>query len=74
MIRPGDSVELSDGGKKATALVLMASENGRSLMLTFEDVMIDGCIDAMPVMGMTAGGPWVNVVTGHRVEVLEATA
>lgn len=49
MLRPGDQVHVTLDGQSATAVVLFASQNGRSLMLQF-DALLGGYLGLMPVL------------------------
>lgn len=50
LLHPGDQVVLIYRDRSVEATVLLASPNGRSLLLQF-DALLGKCAGAMPVMG-----------------------
>jgi hypothetical protein len=66
-LRKGDEVQIRCTGKSITGTVLMASSNGKSLMLGFEAI-IDGHVGMMPVL-QDDDGTYHSIVTGIQVEL-----
>ena len=64
----GDAIILKADGREVEATVVLVSENGRSLMLSF-DAVIHDAIGMMPVLQQDDGS-WREVIGGHTV-VLE---
>jgi hypothetical protein len=67
--KKGDHVEIKHRGTSTSAVVLLASTNGRSMMLTFEGI-VNGYIDAMPVL-QDREGVYRDL---HLNELVEITA
>lgn len=75
--RKGDRVYLStrDGDQRIPADVVVASENGRSLLLTFEAVVdFPGgvYVGSMPVLQLD-DGRYVELIGNHEVRIERAT-
>lgn len=66
VIKLNDRVILRAGGQEVVAEVIVASENGRSLMLSF-DATIFGIRGKMGVL--QEDGKWISVFGRHPVEV-----
>jgi hypothetical protein len=58
----GDAVQIECAGRSISGTVILASENGRSLLLGFEAIL-DGCVGLMPVLRVDDGS-YQSVVTG----------
>ena len=69
--RTGDYVLIECGGRTVPGTVLMASGNGKSLMLNFEAI-IDGHIGMMPVLLMNDGA-YVSIMNGVEVKLSQVT-
>ncbi|MBK3333534.1 hypothetical protein [Burkholderia pseudomallei] len=67
----GDWVHLECDGHTLPAMVLLASANGKSLMLGF-DAVIDGHVGTMPVLRSDDGMTYVSIVTGIEVHIRPA--
>jgi hypothetical protein len=67
LIKLNDQVILKAGGQEVVAEVVLASENGRSLMLSFE-ATIFGIAGKMAVLQEDSGN-WISVFGHHPVEV-----
>lgn len=67
LFRTGDRVVLTLGQRTVDATVLLASENGRSLMLGFEAI-VEGCVGMMPVFD-DGSGTFHNIMTGTPVQL-----
>jgi hypothetical protein len=65
--RTGERVLLSCEGRTVPARIVLASQNGRSLMLEF-DAIIAGCVGMMPVLQDEAGA-WASVMTGTPLTI-----
>jgi len=63
----GDVIAVTCGGQTVEGVVVLASPNGKSLMLTF-DAILDTCMGMMPVL-QRDDGSYINVATGNPVEV-----
>lgn len=77
MIRTGDVVYLStrDGNESIPCRVVIASGNGRSLMLSFEAVVgFPGglYVGNMAVLQMD-DGRWIEIIGSHHVRIEQAT-
>ena len=64
--RKGDPVEITYEGHLSRGVVLMASENGRSLALALEGVL-GGYVGNMPVLREEGSGAYYDLITGCRV-------
>jgi len=64
-MKTGDQVEIGCDGRIVPGRVLMASPNGRSLILTFETIL-DNHVAMMPVLQQDDGG-YVALVTGSPI-------
>ena len=64
-LKTGDAVLIDCAGKKIAGTVLLASSNGKSLMLEFEAIL-DGHVGMMPV-SRDDGGAYYSIVTGKPV-------
>jgi hypothetical protein len=62
-----DRVQIECDGQAVSGLVMLASENGKSLMLGF-DGMLDGCLGMLPVL-MGNDGKFYALMTGTLVKV-----
>lgn len=65
-IKSGDAIRLACGGSEVDAMVLLASENSRSLLCTF-DGAFRGYVGAMPLLWDGAG--FRELVQGRSVRV-----
>jgi hypothetical protein len=63
----GDAVRITCNGRAVPGSVLLASGNGRSLMLGFE-ALIEGHVGMMPV-SRNEQGVYQSIVTGVTVEL-----
>jgi hypothetical protein len=63
----GDFIRLTCGDRTVEATVLLASPNGRSLMLAF-DALLDGHLGMMPVLQDEAG-VYHAIVTDTVIEI-----
>jgi hypothetical protein len=68
MIRTGDAVNVTLEGRTVEGVVLLASTNGRSLMLSF-DAMLGGYVGQMPVLDADGSGEYRELMTGRVVQV-----
>lgn len=66
--RAGDVVELACEGTRSRATVVLASSNGRSLMLRFEGV-VAGFVGMMPVRWDDDAQFFLEIAEGRRVDV-----
>lgn len=64
----GERVLLEMEGRAVSATVILASGNGRSLMLSFE-ALLDGCVGMMPVSDNVGTGQFINIMTGHSLTI-----
>lgn len=64
-LKTGDSVLIECDGRKVKGDVLLASGNGKSLMLSFEAIL-DGCVGMMPV-SRDDDGKYSALMTGSPV-------
>jgi hypothetical protein len=67
MTSQGDRVRIVIGGESAHGAVLLASNNGRSLMLEF-DAILKGHVGMMPVL-LGPDGHFRSIVTNEIVEI-----
>jgi hypothetical protein len=65
--RTGDAVWIDCEGRRVAGNVLLASGNGKSLMLRF-DAVIDGHMCMMPV-SRSEDGSYFSIVTGVEVRL-----
>lgn len=65
ILQRGDVVQITAGDQTAKAMVVIASPNGKSLMVMFEAI-IDGHVGQMPIFHDESGG-YVAVLTGHQI-------
>lgn len=68
--KTGDRVLLKLDKVESPATVLLASANGRSLMLGFE-AMIGGYVGTMPVFWSDELGEFVDLINGREISVRE---
>ncbi|WP_046869342.1 hypothetical protein [Microvirga massiliensis] len=66
-MKTGDRVTLIADEREVEATVILASQNGRSLMLSFEAIIF-GAVGMMPVL-KEDDGSWVAVMAGQPVEI-----
>lgn len=69
--RTGDDVVMTYEGRTVQAVVALASSNGRSLMLTWNDGMLGGHVGMMPVFREESGRyvslmEWQEVILTYR--------
>lgn len=69
--RTGDHVLIECGGRTVPGTVLMASGNGKSLMLNF-DAIIDGHVGMMPVL-LCDDGVFASIMNGVEVKLSQVT-
>ena len=72
MFGKGDHVRLTIGDKSLEAIVVLASDNGRSLMLVFDGtVWLHGAMIAgyLPVLQDADGPDWSEILTGQPVQI-----
>jgi hypothetical protein len=62
----GDRVKIRFKGREVEGVVVLASENGKSLALEF-DAMLGGYVSMMPVLD--AGDGYRDLVTNSPVEI-----
>lgn len=67
-LRTGETVHIERGRQRLEGTVIVASKNGRSLMLAF-DGMIGGYIGMMPVLAAEEGAPYCDLIEGQEVIV-----
>lgn len=65
-LREGDSVLIDYEGRRAAGKVALASDNGRSLMLSF-DAILGGYPGLMPVLKSPDDGQYRDLVLDHVV-------
>lgn len=63
-----DRVQITCNGQSVTGLVMLASENSKSLMLGF-DGMLDGHLGMLPVL-MGNDGEYYSLMSGNLITVL----
>jgi hypothetical protein len=68
-MRTGDKVEIKHGDTTVDGLVVLASSNGKSLMLSFAAIL-NGHVGTMPVLQDDAG-VYRSIVTGRGSLVAE---
>lgn len=66
-MKRGDRVLIECDGKTVLGIVLLASENDKSLMLSF-DALIDGHVGMMPVL-QDDDGEYRSIMTGVLVKL-----
>jgi hypothetical protein len=69
-MKTGDPIWIDYEGRTVEGTVMMASENGRSLMLGFE-AMLGGHVGMMPVL--LQDGVYRSIITGEAVAVAPRT-
>jgi hypothetical protein len=67
MIRTGDEIQIECKGKRVAAKVVLASPNGKSLALTFDE-FLDGHVGMMPVL-LGEDGVFRSIINGVEVKV-----
>ncbi len=77
--KTGDAVLVTMNGRSVDALVLLASQNGHSLMLALDGPLgtSQGCYpDMMPLLRESDDAPYRDLIMGEEVQVepLSATA
>jgi hypothetical protein len=65
ILQRGDVVQITAGDQVVNAMVVLASPNGKSLMVMFEAI-IDGHVGQMPLFRDESGG-YVAVITGRQI-------
>lgn len=65
ILHTGDAVLIECDGRKTSGTVILASENGRSLLLKFEAIL-DGCVGLMPVL-RDDDGKYQSLMTGTPI-------
>lgn len=68
----GEPVRIECQGVRTTGVILMASSNGKSLMLSF-DAMLDGHAGMMPV-SLDDDGNFYSIFTGTKIKVEKRNA
>jgi hypothetical protein len=68
--KTGDQVWVGCDDRTVEGEVILASKNGRSLILGFEAIL-DGCVGKMPVM--ETDGVYRNILTGQAIAVAART-
>jgi len=66
-VQKGERLSITFEGQTVEGVVLLASENGRSLVLGFEDTMLGGYGGSMPVLREEGSGAYYDLITGSRV-------
>lgn len=66
-MRRGDFVTIQYEGRSVAGMILLASPNGKSLMLGF-DAMLGGHVGSMPVL-MDHDGTYRSIVTNEMVSI-----
>lgn len=66
--KQGERALIKFAGREATATVVMASENGRSLLLSFP-AMLGGYLGMMPVLDEFGNGDFRDLMTHQQVEI-----
>jgi hypothetical protein len=69
-MKTGDRVKIECAGRRVDGTVILASENGASLMLAFE-ALLDGHVGMMPVL-RGDDGSYRAIMTGSTVEIIPA--
>lgn len=64
-LQKGDRIRLSYGGRSVLADVMMASGNGKSLLVSFEAIL-GGYVSTMPISWVDEQG-YCDLVYGHAV-------
>jgi len=64
--KTGDTVTTTYDGRTIDAVVILASPNGRSLMLQWDDGMLGGHVGMMPVLRDERGNYW-SLIEGKPV-------
>lgn len=68
-MKQGDLVHVTYEGKSLTARVVLASPNGRSLLIAWEDGMLGGHVGMMPVF-QEEDGEYRSLIEGKPIELL----
>jgi hypothetical protein len=66
-MKTGDKVEIKHGDTTVDGLVVLASSNGKSLMLSFEAIL-SGHVGMMPVL-QADDGVYRSIITGEEVSL-----
>lgn len=66
-VKTGDRVTIIHQGRRYPAVLMLASDNEESLMLSFEAI-IDGHVGMMPVL--KEDGVYRSIMTGIEIEVI----
>ena len=67
-MKKGDRVQVTYGERTLTALVLLASPNGRSLMIGWDDGMLGGHLGMMPIL-QDESGEYRSLIEGKPVDL-----
>lgn len=67
--KSGDKILIGCDDRTVEGKVILASENGVSLMLAFEAIL-DGCVGTMPVM--LEDGVYRNILTGQAIAIAKS--
>lgn len=67
ILRTGDAVQIACDGRRLPGTVILASPNGKSLVLKFEAIL-DGHLGIMPVL-RTDDGSYRSIMTGISVDL-----
>lgn len=70
-LKRGDWVRIECDGRTLPAMVLLASSNGKSLLLSF-DAILDGHVGTMPVLQVD-DGTYRSIITGVEVRLMPST-
>jgi hypothetical protein len=68
-MKTGDQVWIGYNGRTVAGTIAIASENERSLMLSFEDAILGGHVGMMPVL-LDDIGVYRSVITGKAVAIV----
>lgn len=65
-MKKGDRVTATYEGRSIEALVILASSNGRSLIIAWDDGMLGGHVGMMPIL-QDASGEYSSVIEGKPI-------
>lgn len=67
ILKTGDAIDITYDGRNVEGTVILASSNGKSLMIEFEAVL-GGFVGRMPI-SMADDGTYHEMSTGHPIDL-----
>ena len=67
ILRKGDVVTATYGERAVEARVILASENGKSLVIKWDDGMLGGHVGMMPILKHDQTGKYHSLIEGRVI-------